>query len=138
MATGTERYWMQPVDFLGLHRILCMVAEAPSGLTPPEFDSQVRSRGLAITQRGTSPARSTIYHHRNTLLRLGLLRKDGGRYSVDMQRAGVGSLLAESASGTVLTDSAREAFGALVLANTDCRSFFFDLFMPGYSQYGLT
>ncbi len=122
---------MRSVPFSGLLGILRLVADSRDGLTAGELDGAVRKRGICLTQRGDPPARTTLYHCRNTLLQLGALRRDGRRLAVNWEKPYVQLLLDRTGPiDTTLGVTARQAFAALVLQNRDCRSHFFDLFTP--------
>ena len=125
--------WMRSVSFAGLHRMLHAAASAPNGRTTAfGLNELVIQKGLSLTARATTPAPTTFYHYRTTLLRLGALRRDGRHLCVNDEDPRVRTLLDEPAStaGGGLSDNAKEGFAALVLDNADCRSLFFDLFMP--------
>ena len=88
---------------------------------------------MALTRRGTSPAPTTLYHYRNTLLHLCALKRHGRRLRVNEDDPEVRKLLNQPPPATghhSLSDPARDSFAALVLKNDHCRSLFFDLFMP--------
>lgn len=126
-------YWMRAVSFAGLHRMLKAVAAAPEGLRASEINDLVLDREIALTHRDSVPAPTTLYHYRNTLCRLGALVRDGRRLLANADDSDVRALLREPAppnTGRSLGDVARELFATLVMRNRDCRSLFFDLFMP--------
>lgn len=139
-ARGTEHfvqgqpdYWMRAVSFAGLHRMLKAVAAAPKGLRASEINDLVLGREIALTHRDSVPAPTTLYHYRNTLRHLGALVRDGRRLLANADDPDVRTLLREPAppnTGRSLGDVARERFATLVMRNRDCRSLFFDLFMP--------
>ena len=126
--------WMRAVSFAGLHRVLHMVAESSDGLRVHELNAAITERGVRITGNGEAPAPTTLYHYRNTLLHLGILRRQGQRLVANREDAHVHALLSrEAPSGTELDAPARDAFAALVLRDEDCGARFFDLFLPGAS-----
>ena len=125
--------WMRAVSFAGLHRLLHAVAERPGGLRAKEINGLVLDGRVTLTPRESRPKPTTLYHYRNTLLRLGALRRDGRRLMPDAANPHVRDLLdvpAPADGEQALTVGARESFAALVLNNDECRSLFFDLFMP--------
>ena len=135
-------YWMRSVSFAGLHRILHLVADSPlNALRPAEIDTLVRERGMINTFRGTRPARTTVYHYRNTLLRLRMLRRDGAALCVNNHDSDVKALVTipcADAGSRDLPFAAWDHFASLILRNHQCRSLFFDLFMPlGEKRYSL-
>ena len=128
-----SRYWMRAVSFAGLHRVLNAVGKTPNGLRAKEINELVLERGLTLTARSLPPKLTTLYHYRNTLLRLQALIRDGRRLRANADNPAVRGLLRlpTPANGDQsLSDAAREHFAALVLSNDPCRTLFFDLFMP--------
>ena len=129
-----SKYWMRSVSFAGLHRILRLVAESPlAALRASEIDSMVRERGMVNTIRGTGPARTTVYHYRNTLLQLRVLRRAGRTLRINREDADVRALVhipCAEPSSRQLPAAAQDHFASLLLRNHQCRSLFFDLFMP--------
>ena len=126
-------YWMRAVSFAGLHRLLHAVAACRGGLRAGEINELVINKRVILTPRNSRPKPTTLYHYRNTLLRLGALRRAGRKLIAEAANPHVRDLLRlppPTAGKRHLTDAARESFAALVLHNDECRSLFFDLFMP--------
>ena len=124
-------YWMRSLSFAALHRILKLVAACPDGLRPGHINQLIKTQKAISTPRTSGPAPTTLYHYRNTLLKLTALKRTGPYLSVNLKDPAVRQLLDESApthSGQALTDSAKSSFADLVLRNTHCKSIFFDLF----------
>lgn len=124
---------MRSVSFAGLHRLLSAVAGSPKGLRANEIDKLVHKNGITLTRGNSPPARTTLYHYRNTLLQLQVLIRDGAVLRVNNNVPEVCQLLNQPApqNGVYsLSQAARIPFSALVLRNRSCRSLFFDLFMP--------
>ena len=124
---------MRAVSFAGLHRMLAAVAGNQGGLRAREINDLVLTNRVTLTPRDSRPKPTTLYHYRNTLLRLGALRRDGRKLRADVANPHVRDLsrLPPPAGGEQsLTGAARESFASLVLNNEQCRSLFFDLFMP--------
>ena len=129
----SSEYWMRAISFAGLHRILNAVAAFPTGLRANEINKLAQETDMALTRRGTSPAPTTLYHYRNTLLHLCALKRHGRRLCVNEDDPEVRKLINQPPPATghhSLSDPARDSFAALVLKNDHCRSLFFDLFMP--------
>lgn len=125
-------YWTRALSFAGLHRLLKAVAEMSEGLRAREINALVLDRRVTLTPRTPAPKPTTLYHYRNTLVRLGALTRLGLRLHANLDDADVVALLDDAAPrvGAPLGPAAREHFAALVLRNRDCRALFFDLFMP--------
>ena len=126
-------YWMRAISFAGLHRILKAVAVFPNGLRAGALNKLVQENNISLTRRNSSPALTTLYHYRNTLLQLHALKRDGPMLRVNDDDPDVCKLLCQPApvnGDQSLSDAARDSFAALVLNNEQCRSLFFDLFMP--------
>ena len=128
-----SKYWMRAIRFAPLHRILKAVADFPNGLRAREINRLVQERDISLTRSGSPPAPTTLYHYRNTLLNLRALKRDGQILRVNHDDPDVYKLLHQPAPANgdqPLCDAAKDLFAALVLKNEQCRSFFFDLFMP--------
>ena len=126
-------YWMRSVSFAGLHRILCAVAAAPDGLTAGKINELVLDKGLTLTPNNPRPAPTTLYHYRNTLLRLQVIIRVGSTLKANISDPDVRELLrlpAPANGDQSLNDRARDRFAELVLRNEQCRLAFFDMFMP--------
>ena len=128
-----SEYWMRAVSFAGLHRILKAVAGFPNGLRANEINKLVLENNISLTRRNSPPSPTTLYHYRNTLLHLRALKRDGRMLHVNYDDPDVCKLLRQPApdkEDQSLCDAAKDSFAALVLKNEQCRSLFFDLFMP--------
>lgn len=128
-----SEYWMRTISFAGLHRILKAVAEFPNGLRASGINKLVQEKDISLTRRSSPPAPTTLYHYRNTLLHLRALKRDGQMLRVNYDDPNVCELLCQPTPVNVdqpLSDSVKDLFAALVLKNEQCRSLFFDLFMP--------
>ena len=128
-----SQFWMRAVSFAGLHRILNAVGDAPNGLRAKEINELVLERGVTLTPRSSRPKPTTLYHYRNALLRLHVLVRHGRRLVANVDNPNVRALLHQPAPANgnqSLSDAAREHFAVLVLSNDQCRTLFFDLFMP--------
>ncbi len=133
-----SEYWMRTISFAGLHRILKAVADFPNGLRASEINKLVQEKDISLTRRSSSPAPTTLYHYRNTLLHLHALERDGQMLRVNYEDPNVYKLLCQPAPAKgdqALCDAAKDLFAALVLKNEQCRSLFFDLFMPSDASF---
>ena len=123
--------WMRPVSFLVLLRIVHLVAQYPNGIAPGRLDAEVKERALLSTKSGSGPARATLYHHRNALVHLGVLERNGQKLQINPDNPHGRTLLGSPDSGRLWLDPvARDAFSELVVADPACRRRFFDLFVP--------
>lgn len=126
--------WMRAVSFAGLHRMLKAVSDSPhGGLRPVQINTMVRNREIPLASGLKEPAPTTLYHYRNTLIRLRALVRDGKVLRANSKDPDVRVLLqipAPQRGVDSLGDTAKHRFAALVLKNELCRSMFFDLFMP--------
>ena len=138
-AASRSPYWMRYISFVALHRLLIAASRLSNErMTAGDLNELARRDEILHTQKGSTPARATLYHYRNSLLQLGALRREGRFLFVNHEESSVRSLLSEQMPArnvTSLSDSAREHFAALVLKNEQCRSLFFDLFMPANMPY---
>ena len=131
-AVDSRRYWMRSLSFAKLHWMLCYVAEHPSGLRAKDINHAVVANGVLHGRTGDSPpSATTLYHYRTTLVRLKALRRAGMRLCANNVDPDVRILLQNPPnSHAVLAHAAKTAFATLVFRNDDCRSLFFDIFMP--------
>lgn len=133
-VSSQSAYWMRAVKFSAMHRILKTVAACSRGLEPSELDARIRGEAIMPTLRSAVPSRTTCYHHRNTMIRLGLLKREGRKLLANKDNLHVGVLLRVSTRECELDEFVREKFGTLILQNEECRSLFFNLFMPVNQQ----
>lgn len=124
-------FWMRSVQFAGLHRILHRLAEQREGVRAKDIDQLIIETGDYRTDRG-KPSKTTLYHCRTTLLNLGALERVEQRWTVSFQNRYVACLLGVPPVGRdeKLPLPACDAFASLAIANTDCFSNFFRLFVP--------
>lgn len=128
---------MRRLSFAKLHWMLSAVADSKKTLRASELDRLIVSSGILRGRKNDhAPSRSTLYHYRTTLLRLGALKKDNGHIYANIDNPAVSSLIRESHTHTInsrLSKTAKDLFATLVLGNKDCVSIFFDIFMPLFS-----
>lgn len=126
----SNRYWMRPVSFAGLHRILHLIAEYPNGIRANFLNEQIKKRRLYLIRKTSLPSQTTLYHCRNTLLRLKAILRIERKFFINFKKGDVKALINHPASkNSKLTDKVRDAFASLVIQNKDCKEFFFSLFM---------
>lgn len=134
-----EWLWMRAVSFAGLHRILNAVGSVPNGLRAKDINNLVLEQRIVLTHRVPRPKPTTLYHYRNTLLRLRALERRGQRLYANVSNSDVRALLRQPAPASdekALADAARQHFAALVLSNSHCNALFFDLFVPPEKNAG--
>jgi hypothetical protein len=121
---------MRPVSFTGLHRILHLITEYPDGINANLLNEEINTRRLYLTRRGSLPSLSTLYHCRNTLLRLKTLLKINHKFYINLKNSEVKTLIDHPAiKDSELTENVRNIFASLVIQNKDCKELFFNLFM---------
>lgn len=129
---------MRRLSFAKLHWILSAVADSKAGFRPFELDRLIVSSGILRDRKNAhNPSRSTLYHYRATLLRLGAFTKHNDHIYADFDDPVISSLISDSsvsATNTRLSNFSKDLFATLVLRNEDCLSIFFDVFMPSTSH----
>lgn len=131
----SEQLWMRSVSFSGLHRILHLIAAQTQGITAAELNIKIKEQKLYETRHKGTPALTTLYHCRNTLLKLNAITRKGRRLVANRESSHVEKLLSQSSTSGELNQISREAFAELVLQNRDCKRWFFDLFMLDNGAY---
>lgn len=128
---GATSLWMRgSVSFVALRELLFYLAQHPDGVRAKEIDTWAREKVQFRTQEGKVVSKTTVYHYRNTLSHLGIIRRQGGRYVVNRTNPLVVQLLGVLNPGaSSLTLEERKLFAEFVISNTECRRFFFDIFM---------
>lgn len=135
----SAKLWMRPISFCSLHHITSDLYEMrPEGLTASDLNRLILEKGIVVSQRRAPPSITTLYHYRNTLLRLGILGRTGRLLRLAADNALVRELTGEESQHRALSLRAREIYRELVFANNDCRHVFLDLFMPIGEHYGLS
>lgn len=131
--------WMRAVSFVALRDLIGFVAEHPLGLRAKDMEKLSHEKPGLQTRKGRVPSKTTIYHYRNILMHLGILIRHQQRYLLNRSDPRVYALLSVLTPGSsTLSVDERLAFSQIVLANDDCRYYFFNLFMPGRYTYGFS
>ena len=68
-------FWMRWVNFRSLRDILVLVKANPARLRAMDLARLATDEGILLAKDGQPLGRTTHYHHRKTLERLGLLLK---------------------------------------------------------------
>jgi hypothetical protein len=132
---AASKLWMRSLRFAGLLRILHAASKLPRMFSPSDLDNTVLSGNLYETVKGRPPSKTTLYHCKNCLIRLKILRKHGRRLSVDSINPLVQDLLSQTTpSDWELSPGSRELFAELVLQNDDCWQLFFSFFFMGKNR----
>lgn len=133
MSRGTinieSEFWMRPLSFAGLKRCLCILAQTSQGMRAGEWDSAIKKSGAYLTSKGTGVSRTTLYHCRNTLVRLNAVRRIRGVLSLNIGNKEAIQLVSRQYPGNKLDADDKESFARLVFANPDCCKHFFTLFL---------
>lgn len=125
-----SRFWMRSVSFVGLRNIIALVRQFPNGLAVREIVNLIREAKPFVVKSKIIPSNTTIYHYRNTLLRLGILVKHKNLLHLDWSNQNVLKLLNCLSEENQLTIREKQSFSQLVLNQSDCKAFFSDLFWP--------
>lgn len=125
------KLWMRPISFSSLHRIVGQVYKFfPEEFTAAEVNRLILKKGIVVPQRRSRPSATTLYHYRNTLVRLGIMLRTGRLLRLATDNPLIKGLVEEDPEEGELTPAARRIYRRLVFANRDCREVFLDLFMP--------
>ncbi|NOX63719.1 MAG: hypothetical protein GXP42_17480 [Chloroflexi bacterium] len=126
------------MSFVALRDLLAFIAERPEGLRAKDMEELARQERKLRTRDGRIPSKTTVYHYRTILYRLGILTYHRRRYIVNQSNPIVRTLVQRLKPGSsTLSVHERRLFSELVVANVDCRYYFFDLFMPKQDVYVL-
>ena len=121
---------MRAASFPALRDLAGLVLQHRRGLRATQIDGLVYQQQLIRTLRGEMPARTTLYHYRNILLHLRILRRNRYLYTVNTDDPLVVELLNVLRFGTpALSEDERRLFAELVVRNPDCQKYFFSLFV---------
>lgn len=143
MLTGKtgkpQGLWIRAASFPAMRDLVTLILRYPSGLSPKQLWDIVTQEGKLRTGRGHIPSKTTLYHYRNILLHLGVLKRRGTHVIFNEEVLDIKTAKEIlSPYSQKLSEYERLWFIKLVLNNQDCRKLFFDLFMPGRSHYHYT
>ena len=122
--------WMRWLDFRALRDLILRLGAHPHGLRANELEKLATEERILLRRDGRPYARSTHYHHRRTLERLGLLTKRDRRFVVNHRNPEIRALAAQTRIGERLHPSEKEAFANAVVRDGDCHDVFFGNFLP--------
>lgn len=127
--TERDRFWMRPVSFWVLHRLVHRLAPFVDGVDKSQFDALTVGATPRPKYGESDLSRTTLWHVRNTLLHLGLLTRRGRRYLLARDHPGVHALLdLTPGPGPTPAPAPAELLFGLVLRDLDCYGAFFRLF----------
>ena len=121
---------MRWVDFRVLRDLLLLVGRHRDGVRANELERLATKERVLLRRDGQPASRTTHYHHRSTLERLGLLQKHGRRFTLGHRHPEICSLAARQTLREQLQPSEKEAFANAVLRDGDCHEAFFGNFLP--------
>lgn len=121
---------MRWVNFRALRDLLLLVEANPPGLRARDLARIATDERVLLSRGGQALGRTSHYHHRSTLQRLGLLVKKGQLLTVNAQIPETKTLIARGAFCEGLDAREKEAFANAVLRNQDCHDAFFRHFLP--------
>ena len=122
--------WMRWVDFRALRDLLLLVGRHRDGLRANELERLATKERVLLRRDGQPAARTTHYHHRRTLERLGLLRKQDRHFTLGHRNPETCALTTYQNLREQLQPSEKAAFANAVLQNKDCCEAFFRHFLP--------
>lgn len=129
----TSQLWMRSIDFKGLLNIIHLIDKHPEGITPMNLNREILKNNTYMLKSGQKPSLTTLYHCRNTLLKLKALTKNNGRIKLNSENNYVQILLKQRE----LNNDSKNAFAELILRNEDSKKNFFDFFMLDNKVYGV-
>ena len=109
--------------------MLLATAAYPAGLTAADLIGLTNEERIMVGADDRPLSRTTHYHYRTALKRLGLLVHENRRYRLNDDAPGVGALVKRTTRGSTLNDAERVAFANAVVRNDDCRRAFFAHFL---------
>ncbi len=122
--------WMRWLDFRALRDLLLLVGGHPHGIRASELEKLATDERVLLRRDGRPYARSMHYHHRRTLERIGLLKKQDRCYVLNHGNLEVSALTVQTRLLEQLQPSEKEAFANAVLRNKDCHDVFLGNFLP--------
>lgn len=120
---------MRWVDFARLRGMLLVAAAYPEGLTASDLIRVTNEERIMVGADGRPLSRTTHYHHRIALRRLGLLVHENRRYRLNENAKGVNTLTKRPVRRLPLNDAERVAFANAIVRNNDCQCAFFSHFL---------
>lgn len=128
--------WIRAAPFTTLRDLIFLLTNYPDGLSTSQIKDIILNENKLRTAQGRVPSRTTLFHYRNILKHLGVLRCEKRRYCINFEDQNIqrGLQILQPYSGKLL-EQERCWFSELILKNEDCRHLFFDLFMAKPSLY---
>ena len=129
-------YWMRWLDFSRLAGLFAIVASAPGTLTTSELDRVAIRQGAFVSSSGRPLGKSSRYHHRRVLERLGFVKKMRGRFFPCLAEA-ESEVMIKVDGHKGLNLEQRRLFSERVLLNTDCYDIFWSAFVPSKRPHSI-
>lgn len=127
--TLRKTLWMRFVDFENIRKLLHLINENNGQLRAGELERLGIRKGILIKKGSGEPMTHTPrYHYRKVMENLGLVEVRQKRYYVSENKR-TQDFLEITGPNSLMSCSAKEILGEIIVANEDCRSFFFDLFI---------
>ena len=114
-----SEYWMRWVDFTRLTILLRHIVNNPGQLTPTKLQRIVSNSKEFLSTKGSPLGKSSMYHHRRNLEKLGLIRQIDGCY-VPALLSSETVLLDFSSKQSNLSSRQRAVYADRVIQNSDC------------------
>lgn len=133
-----EKYlWVRSVSFVALRDLICALSRTSNNFRAKDINEIAANLETITTHRGGKPSATTLYHYRNILLHLGVFIRSNHLYSINFNDQIVANLVNLSTPGSqTLSIVERASWGQLILRNSDCKKYFFDIFMSS-EEYNL-
>ncbi len=128
---------MRPISFKRLHSIVLNIAETFDLLVfrASELNELILDERLLSSKKSASPSPTSLYHYRNTLVKLGILNRKGRLLQLNTDNPTIRDLTNQKLEEGSLSHESIKCYQELLFLNSDCRKLFLDYFMPqgGYT-----
>ncbi len=121
---------MRWVSFQKLRDLLLIIAEQEGKLSPKKLYEESIKQGVFFSDKEKPLSATTAYHYRTILQRFGLIKAEKGHYYLTRSNVLISKLLDTGRKGQPLSYEEKRAFANVIIAQKDCRYWFFDLFLP--------
>ncbi len=128
---NNKTLWMRWISFQKLRDLLLIVAEQEGELSPKKLYEESIKQGILFSDKGKSLSVTTAYHYRTILQRFGLIKVEKDYYYLNHSNVFMSKLVDRGRKGQPLSYEEKRVFANVIIAQKDCRYWFFDLFLPG-------